>query len=145
MIYLDNFDNIPRTDNFRIKLHVGFAGGKSHRGVGDAVCPCEFGLYVVNTGSAGHPRDLRQRMTKIPLTQDPEDPTKGTQGVGLTGSHQSVLLPKMLDSQPPGARFSPRTFPQEPRGYKQWFFLNARTGDQSLSRWQGPRPHSQLC
>ena len=147
MIYLDNFDNIPWTDNFRIKLHVGFAGGESHRGVGDAVCPCEFGLYVVNTGSAGHPRDLRQRMTKIPLTQDPEDPIKGTQGVGLTGKTQ--VRPPSQDAglTTPRCKIftSPRTSPREPRGYKQWFFPNSGTGDQSLSRWQGPRPDSQLC
>ena len=68
MTHLDEFDNIPRTNNFRIKLHVGFAGGESHRGVGDAFCPPEFGLYVVNTGGAGHPRDLQQKMTKISLT-----------------------------------------------------------------------------
>ena len=68
MTYLDNFDNISRTDDFRIELHVGFAGGEGHRGIGDAGHPHESGLYVVNTGRAGHPRDLPHRRTRSLLT-----------------------------------------------------------------------------
>ena len=53
--YLDNLDDIPRANDFRIKLQMGFAGGKGHRGVCDAICFRELGLNVVNTGSTGHP------------------------------------------------------------------------------------------
>lgn len=70
MTYLNNFDNIPWTDNFRVKLNKGFAGGKGNGGISDAIRPREFGLYVVDTGRAGHPCDLQQRMARIPQTQD---------------------------------------------------------------------------
>lgn len=64
--YLDDLDDVTGTNDFRIKLHMGFAGGEGHRGVSDAICPCELGLYAVNTGSTGHPCDLQDRRTKIP-------------------------------------------------------------------------------
>lgn len=64
--YLNNLDDIPWTNDFRIKLHVGFVGGEGHRGVSDAICPRELGLYVVDTGSACHPYDLQDKRTKIP-------------------------------------------------------------------------------
>lgn len=92
---------------------MGFAGGEGHGSIGDAIGPRERGLYVVNAGSAGHPRDLQHRMTKIPLIHDQEDPLKGTGGAGLIGSHKPFLLPqhvpKTLDShlQTPCARFPP--------------------------------------
>lgn len=62
--YLNNLDDIPWTDDFRIKLHMGFVGGKGHGGISDTICPRELGLYVVNTGSTGHPRDLQDRRAK---------------------------------------------------------------------------------
>lgn len=53
--YLNNLDDIPWANDFRIKLHMGFAGGEGHRGVSDAICFRELGLDVVHTGSTGHP------------------------------------------------------------------------------------------
>lgn len=64
--YLDDLDDVTGTDDFRIKLHMGFAGGEGHRGVSDAICLCELGLDVVNTGGTGHPCDLQDRRTKLP-------------------------------------------------------------------------------
>lgn len=78
-LYLNNSDNIPWTDNFRIELHMGFAGCKGHGGMGDAFRLHKFGLYVVNAGSAGHPSDLQHKMTETPLSQVQEDTVKGTQ------------------------------------------------------------------
>ena len=47
--YLNNLDDIPWSNDFGIKLHVGFVGGEGHRGISDAICPRELGLYVVDT------------------------------------------------------------------------------------------------
>lgn len=49
---------------------MGFVGGKGHGGISDTICPRELGLYVVNTGSTGHPRDLQDKTAKNPRTTD---------------------------------------------------------------------------
>lgn len=144
MTYLDNFDNISCTNNFRIKLHMGFAGGEGHGSIGDAIGPRERGLYVVNAGSAGHPRDLQHRMTKIPLIHDQEDPLKGTGGAGLIGSHTSLssfhsTFPRLWTptSKPHvhgfHPEYSPRGFGDISNGSLQ---LRYRTQSQSPSRCQ---------
>lgn len=111
MTYLNNFDNISWTDNFRIKLHLGFAGCKGYGGVGDAIHLCKFGLYVVNTGSAGHPGDLQHKTTKIPRTQDQEDRVRGTQAAtSLGASPPSTDPPQDSGCPSPNPESSPRGF-----------------------------------
>lgn len=126
MTYLNNFDNISWTDNFRIKLHLGFAGCKGYGGVGDAIHLCKFGLYVVNTGGAGHPGDLQHKTTKIPRTQDREDHVRGTQAATSLGASPPSTAPSPRLWMPIS---KPRAFPQGLQGYKQWFFPNSGIGD----------------
>jgi hypothetical protein len=104
--YLNDLDDVTGTNNFRIELHMGFAGGKGHRGVSDAICPCELGLYVVDTGSTGHPCDLQDRRTKTPRLRRAFPVNPGN----LSGRQ---LLPH----------------PQMPIPVAQWLSPNCRVGN----------------